>query len=569
MSKILLINPNIHIVDREKDHYSVMEHLGLGLLAAVLSKNGHEVSILDCYAYNFDNDAAFAGILAFRPDFLGLTANYLNFEDAVEIAERAVRTFPQLYVFVGGEHCTYAAEEILTRHPAIQAVVRGEGEETVAELVEQAPQLHNVKGLFFRDAATSKVLRNPERAGIPELDRLPFADRPILDYCKKNNIMTALGVIAQRGCNFRCKFCNANTFLRMGGGLAIRRRTPQNVADELEYLYDNYFDHGNIEKVYFYDANFIDGSTRSKEWAKALAQEIIARDIVMPFEVYMRGDSLKTRDDDVVEVLKRAGLEAVFIGIESFNANDLEFYGKDITPARLGETLDLLKKHRVLGPTQGVIMFNPYSTDSALIETARFLGKYGYASFWNLSQKLQLFPGVALIEELSSQKLLRGYDRSNKVYSYSFQDPCIETLSGYLLALNQQSPIVRDNALPRHVCTEIYRILNGIEMSGMYSEEVDNITADLRQQLDRNNWLNVGFFEDMIHMHRRSDPQRSIEERTSTYLNELEVCLNALETTYGATLRALHAYVAYDDKRELKAMHVPYSVFGHGARLEA
>ena len=260
----------------------------------------------------------------------------------------------------------------------------------------------------------------------------------------------------------------------------------------------------------------------------------------------------------------------MFIGIESFNANDLDFYGKDITPARMSETLDLLKKHRVLGPTQGVIMFNPYSTDEGLIETAKFLRKYGYASFWNLSQKLQLFPGVALIDDLASQKLLRGYDSANKVYSYTFSDPCIESLSDYLLGLNQNPVIVRDNALPRHVTTEVFRILNGIESSGMYTEHVDDIIRDLRRQLDDNNQLNVSFFNNMVRMHRRGDSRHSIEERTSSYLKELSACLDVLDASYGVTLRALHSYVADDEKRGVvAAVAAPYSVFEHGARAHA
>ena len=303
MSKVLLINPNIRVIDREKDHYSAMEHLGLGLLSAVLRDQGHDVAILDCYALNLDDDAAFAGILTFRPDFLGLTANYLNVESAIGIAERAVRTFPGLYVFVGGEHCTYSADQILERHPCIQAVIRGEGEESVVELVAKAPDLNGIPGIYHRDPESGEILRNPERPGLADLDALPFADRSTLDHCKRHGMTTAIGMLAQRGCNFRCRFCNANQFLRMGGGLPIRRRSPANVADELEWLHGEYFQSGNIEKVYFYDANFIDGSQRSKQWAVALAEEIVARDIVMPFEVYMRGDSLKSGDDEVVTAL--------------------------------------------------------------------------------------------------------------------------------------------------------------------------------------------------------------------------------------------------------------------------
>jgi len=379
MAKVLLINPNIKIVDREKDHYSIMEHLGLGLLSAALKEDGHIVRILDCYAHNLSNDAAVGAFLAVEPDFVGLTANYLNFDSAVEIAELARQVLDDVYVFVGGEHCTYAAEEILARHPAIQAVVRGEGEDAVVELVRKAPKLLGVAGVYFRDVRTNTLFTNPDRPGIEDLDQLPVADRATLDYCRRRHLKTAIGVIAQRGCNFKCTFCNANKYLRLGGGSAIRRRSVKNVVDELEHLYKNYFLKGNVEKLYFYDANFIDGSNRSKAWARELALEIVRRGVVMPFEVYLRGDSLKGTDDEVVTDLKRAGLEAAFVGIESFDQQDLGFYGKDITTERLTEGLDLLRRHRVLGPTAGVIMFNPYSTVQGIQITARLLARFGYA----------------------------------------------------------------------------------------------------------------------------------------------------------------------------------------------
>ncbi|KVN30150.1 hypothetical protein WT11_23835 [Burkholderia stagnalis] len=543
MAKVLLINPNIKIVDREKDHYSIMEHLGLGLLSAALKKDGHVVRILDCYAHNLSNDAAVGAFLAFEPDFVGLTANYLNFDAAVEVAELARQVLDDVYVFVGGEHCTYAAEEILARHPAIQAVVRGEGEEAVVELVAKAPKLLGVAGVYFRDVRTNILFKNPDRPGIEDLDRLPLADRATLDYCRRRDLKTAIGVIAQRGCNFKCTFCNANKYLRLGGGAAIRRRTVKNVVDELEYLYEHYFLKGNVEKLYFYDANFIDGSNRSKAWARDLAHEIVRRGVAMPFEVYLRGDSLKGDDDEVVTDLKRAGLEAAFIGIESFDQQDLGFYGKDITTERLTEGLDLLRRHRVLGPTAGVIMFNPYSTVQGIRTTARLLARFGYASFWNLSQRLQLFPGVKLVDELRDKGLLDGYDKSNKVYSYRFQEPMMGRLSDHLLQLNDEVEIVRDNALPRHVSTELNRILNAVELHGLDEAKANRIAAPAMARLQSINGLNVEYFlQTIAHFEGGSDAGAIAGDRQS-YLGELGASLDSLETEFSTALHGLHDWL--------------------------
>jgi len=543
MSKILFVNPNICIVDREKDHYSVMEHLGLGLLSAMLVGTDHEVSILDCYALDLENSDAITEIKKQQPDFLGITANYLNFDSAVEIARQAHLLFPDMYLFLGGEHCTYSSHEILERYTFVDAIIRGEGEDTLLELIAKAPDLYGVLGVHFRNKTQGRIVKNPDRPGITNLDEIPFANRAMLDYCKKHNMTTAIGMLAQRGCNHQCSFCNANSFFRMGGGLPIRRRSPQNVVKELAELYSKYYLHGNIEKVYFHDANFIDGSLQSKEWAIALAQEIVAQDVVMPFEIYLRGDSLKTGDDEVVLSLKKAGLEAVFVGIESFSDNDLDFYQKDITSDQLIEGMDILKKHRVLGPTAGVIMFNPFSTDDGLIQTARVLSRYGYASFWNLSQKLQLFPGVKLVKELKEEKLLVGYDSTNKVYSYKIQDPCIEALSGYLLSLNQHPTIILDNALPRQIMTELSRILNRLELLQFYNGHIDKLIQPLQKQHEALNALNVSFFIDTVRRFRSGEDMAGVEMATNKYLIALSERLNFLEESFNSTLRLLHEHI--------------------------
>jgi radical SAM superfamily enzyme YgiQ (UPF0313 family) len=542
VSRIVLANANLHIVDREKDHYSVMEHLGLGMIASVLERDGHDVTIVDCYARNWDNDRAVEEIVRLSPDLLGLTANYSNFESTVEIATRTARERPGVFVFAGGEHCTYSAEEILARYPAFRAVVRGEGEETVREVAARAPDLSGVSGVYFRDRE-GRVVRAPDRPGVADLDALPFARRSTLDECQTLGVRSAIGVLAQRGCNFDCSFCNAHTFLRLGGGEVVRQRSPENVVEELLALKRRYFDEGNVEKVYFYDANFITGSARSKQWARRLAELMIATDAVMPFEVFMRGDSLDPDDDDLVALLKQAGLEAVFIGIESFSESDLQVLHKRISPRRMQETLELLGRHGVLGPTAGVIMFNPYSTDASLLETAQLLERYEYASFWNLSQKLQIFPGVALLRTLRGDELIRGYDSSAKVYSYRFRDPAIEELSEHLLRLNDDKAVIRDNALPRHVKTELFRLLGRAASAGISSHDLDEIVAGVRAAIRENNRVNVRYFEDAVALNRAEGCRRSVTARTAAYLEDLSHNLDHLEGAFGRALSDLHAYV--------------------------
>jgi radical SAM superfamily enzyme YgiQ (UPF0313 family) len=547
MANILLLNPNIRVIDSEKDHYSVLEHLGLGLLAACMEREGHEVTIIDAYAQDLGVDETIKKALASRPEFFGITTTYISWEDAIYIAEQiSVRLPKKPFIFLGGEHSTYSGDEILHNFPFVNAVVRGEGEETAVEMLRHPDTLDKVAGLWYRNG-DGEVTKNPDRQAIPDLDALPFARRDTLEYCKENGLQTAIGVLAQRGCHADCSFCNAHRFLRMGGGKVVRRRSALNVADELEHLYHSYYSQGLIEKLYFYDATFIVGSSDSKQWASALSEEILRRDIVMPFEIYLRGDSLRDneRDEELIVLLRKAGLSDVFIGIESFDQEALNVFEKSVSSARIDECLSLLQRHNLLGVTQGVIMFNPYGGFEGLRVTAEFLRRYRLSSFWNISQKLQLFPGVKLIDKLRADGLLTGYDGANKVFSYRFVDERVEAAAGFL-NMNNEPVIIRDNSLPRMLKTTVLKAIGELRWHGISDSVLDAVVNSAEEVIQRNCNINVCYFSDVLdHFEgfgRTSD--RILDKRKSSYLRELNTCLDDMERVQRAGIGDLHSFVA-------------------------
>lgn len=544
MPKVILLNPNSHIIDREKDHYSIMEHLGLGLLAASLEQNNFTVKIIDAYAHNKDQETIIKEIISFNPDYLGITCNYINFPEAIDVAEKISRHSNPPFTFLGGEHCTYSAEQILRKYPFIRTIVRGEGEVTTIELLKNTEKMEVVHGIYFRDPTMDRIIKNDERSAITDLDKLPFARRDTLDFCKNHQKTTAIGILAQRGCNFNCHFCNAHNFFRLGGGNPIRRRSPQNVADELLFLYQNYYVHGNIEKVYFYDANFLTGSKASKKWAHDLAAQIIERDIVMPFEIYLRGDSISSKDQDLIDHLKQAGLESVFIGIESFDQDALDFFGKNISAESTENCLSMLIGNDILGPTQGVIMFNPYSSYDGLRKTAELLVKYNLASFWNLSQKLQIFPGVKLIEKLKKEDLIIGYNETHKVYSYRFRNREIQSAADFLMEMNNEPAVIKDNALPRQVKSEIQKLSLELKSCDSINELLKAKKKIIDMELKSINAINMKFFMDILELCREKKCPDELNTHKQVYLRELESRLNALEKEYSDALMRIHQMLA-------------------------
>ena len=71
-----------------------------------------------------------------RPAFIGFSCATANFRDGLRIAERAKSILPGVRAVFGGHHVSALKEEALRLFPAIDFAVVGEGEETMAELVE-------------------------------------------------------------------------------------------------------------------------------------------------------------------------------------------------------------------------------------------------------------------------------------------------------------------------------------------------------------------------------------------------------------------------------------------------
>ncbi|MCI0395507.1 MAG: cobalamin-dependent protein [Chloroflexi bacterium] len=147
--------------------------LGLVLLGGPLVDAGHQVRLIANDLYGWEHQRLTAEIAAFRPDciLLGHTGSTAAHPVCLETAEALRRAFPGVKIGYGGVYPSYAAETTLRDCPAIDTIIRGEGEQTVLELVaawEGGASLVSVPGLVWRDS--SQVRLNPPRPPISNLD---------------------------------------------------------------------------------------------------------------------------------------------------------------------------------------------------------------------------------------------------------------------------------------------------------------------------------------------------------------------------------------------------------------
>ena len=153
--RIALINP--------PDYTSYSQPpMGLALLAAVLLEKGHTVKIIDGNVQQ--RSLKELSELAYGSDVTGITATTSTITTALEIAYHLRCTFTAVPVILGGPHATLLPTETLKESMSIAAIVRGEGESAIINLlnaIEQAVPLAGIPNVSYRNGG--EIIDNPCR----------------------------------------------------------------------------------------------------------------------------------------------------------------------------------------------------------------------------------------------------------------------------------------------------------------------------------------------------------------------------------------------------------------------
>ena len=333
--------------------------LGLGYLAAVLEKNKYEVDVIDCQTVKFTYEEFRNEIGKRRPDLVGITSNILTYKSALKIAKIAKEAHPKCLTVIGGPHVSFWDQEALQECPHLDVVVRKEGENTLLELVqrlEAGKSFSDVLGTTCRK--DGKIVKNPDRPYIENLDELPFPARHFWPIeCLQKYGTVIFEVVTSRGCVQWCSFCiEVRTH-----GRKYRTRSPKNVVDELEFLHNTY----GAKYFAFIDDAFTVDQRRAAE----ICEEIKKRKLKIKW-------ACETRVDRVTKALllemKEAGCADIWFGIESGSQRVLDTMKKGIS---LEQTIKAFKWAKEVGikPNPNVILGVPGETKETAWETIRFV----------------------------------------------------------------------------------------------------------------------------------------------------------------------------------------------------
>ncbi|OIP91023.1 MAG: hypothetical protein AUK24_03545 [Syntrophaceae bacterium CG2_30_49_12] len=282
------------------------EFLGPMYISAHAKDGGHEVRIsLGDNANDFEPT-----ILEFQPDLLGFSTMTGSHLWARNIAHQLKVRHGLLNIF-GGAHPTFFPEFI--RESGVDMLVRGEGEETVREILDCIDA-----GRDFSDLANltlkfpdGSVRENPVRMLRRDLDDYPFPDRHLYDALKGRIDRRVRNVITSRGCPFHCTFCFEDSMreLYRGKGKYVRIRAIAKVIEELKIQRST----TDVHTIYFADDVF----GLNRKWLYEFL-DVYKREVGLPFICLVRAD-LVAADPEYAQRLADGGCKTVFFGIESGN----------------------------------------------------------------------------------------------------------------------------------------------------------------------------------------------------------------------------------------------------------
>lgn len=405
--KVLLITPPYHAGVVESA--GAWPNLGLIYLAGHLRAAGHEVIIYDAMTKGHDLAQIKTRIEQERPEVVGTTSYTASAPAASQVLQIAKAADPSILTVFGGIHANFMYEEILNEWPWVDVVVRGEGEETLPDLLASWPdqlKLDQVKGIAWRSPAGA-IKINPPRPFIADLDQL----LPAWDLVEWEDYTfyvlpgSRLGLVnSSRGCPHQCAFCSQQKFWQQ----SYRERSAENFVDELEYLKQTY----GINVVMLSD----EYPTRNRQRWERILDLLLERKIGM----YLLLETCVSdilRDRDILDKYRAAGVIHVYIGVEATDQASLDQFKKSITCEQGKEALALLNQANIISECS-FVLGTPDETPAHIEQTLELARHYNpdFAHFLLLAP----WPYADMYAELKPFIIERDYSK------YNFVEPVIK-----------------------------------------------------------------------------------------------------------------------------------------------
>ena len=355
----------------------------IAYISSLVKKHGHESK---AFVHSAEKDMIEL-IKKENPDIIGIPFVTQERLWAFELSTEIKKNF-NVPIMFGGADVTFYPEII--SHKDVDLVVVGEGEFAVLEIlnsIRDAGKIRtDIQNVHIKK--DGKVIKNPARDTLQNLDILPFPDYSIYDKYPVIMRDKIKRFMLSRGCVFACTFCyNFPLKKEFGkkGALKTRRHSPKYAIDMIKDFLSRY----DAEIIEFSDDCFID----NKEWLKEFLP-LFKREINKTFTCLI---IIRYLDEEIAKMLKEAGCKMVSFGIES---GDEEYrmgvLNKPVRDTDIIKGAAILKKYKITFITYNMFNF-PNETLEIAMKAVELNRKIKTDCPW--SSIAQPFPKTRMLDE--------------------------------------------------------------------------------------------------------------------------------------------------------------------------
>ena len=400
---------NIALICTDSDLWA----FGTRLISSVLKRAGHSTRLILLASDSAEYSAEVleeAGELVRQSDLVGISCYSRGSRKARQFA--AGLRAPGKAMVWGGLHASLNPGECAE---AAGIVCRGEGEETILELVESLEDgrgWEDIRNLAYRKREA--VVLNPLRPPIASLDTLP-----LLDFQRTNEFHLSHGhltkapsdprlahsprmqYIGSRGCALHCTYCCNRKMKEMysGNGKYLRRMSPAKYVEQLATLHSRHFPLAT--DVFLLDEDFF---LRSLEEIREFA-ELYRKQVGLPFDCMVSPPRIA---GDKMRLLAEAGLWRISLGVESGSERTKkEVFDRPIPNETVLRASRTIKRYSSVVPCYFFIIGNPYEDRQDLLDTLVLMTRMAYPYYTNI-YNLVFFPGSELFDRAVRDGMIAG-----------------------------------------------------------------------------------------------------------------------------------------------------------------
>jgi anaerobic magnesium-protoporphyrin IX monomethyl ester cyclase len=433
-----------------------------------------EIEILDCQAEHMNWEGLSQYIESTDPSIVLTSGFTCNAYSCARTAEIAKQVNNDIITVVGGIHFSSIPEESLINFPEIDYIIRGEGEQTLVELIRtmnNGKKIDKIKGISYRHKG--KIIHTSPRPFITNLDTLPYpAYHLIEDYIKHYHFSMMAGRNTQymvlegaRGCEYKCSFC---TQWNHWGGM-WRTKSVKRIVDEIEYLNETF------GGVFLW---FTDDHTKLNIRGKKLYNELKHRkckDEIMLFFQARTDDVAKY--PEVIKNLREVGTYWIMCGVENHSKEILNEFKKGTNTPDAYKAMKILKENDVYSHAMFVIgsrsdtyesieQLRQFSLDLApdlaiyttltpfpgtiYFETARKNGWIEDYNYTNYDMAHAIMPTATMTRKEVQKELWKCYHRFYGSYRKNFAG---------ILSRNKLKRTMYRHMAGQHVLTQLRRLI--------------------------------------------------------------------------------------------------------------